>query len=473
MSLKLLFELSKAGSNKFTLPEIDVPVVAPACGRKSELELPELPEVEVMRHYTALARLVHGVEDGPYPLGSCTMKYNPKINEITASLDGFSQIHPLQPADTIDGCREVLSIMNSSLCGILGMDAVSFQPAAGAHGEMTSLLVMHKYLQSIGQSQRTKIIVPDSSHGTNPASAVAAGFEVVTIPSYSNGMVNMEALKAAVGDDTAAMMLTNPNTLGIFDKQIAEMAAVVHGAGALMYYDGANLNAIMGWSRPGDMGFDIVHVNLHKTFSTPHGGGGPGSGPIACKAFLKDYLPYTEVGYREASDAEKSIGKVKAFHGNFAVVVKALTYILTLGSDGLKDASGKAVLNANYLFRQIAALYDEEYRPCMHEFVVSASKAGEKWGVHALDIAKAMLDEGIHPPTIYFPLIVKEAMMFEPTETESRESIDALAETMRSIFATASTDAEALHAAPLHAYIARPDEVKAAKEMVVQWTVDN
>lgn len=470
MSLKLLFELSKQGSNKFELPKLDVPAVKPTVSRKSESGLPELPEVEVMRHYTALARLVHGVEDGPYPLGSCTMKYNPKLNEITASLDGFSQIHPLQPSDTIEGCKEVLSIMNSSLCGILGMDAVSFQPAAGAHGEMTSLLVMHKYLQSIGQSSRTKIIVPDSSHGTNPASAVAAGFEVVTIPSYPNGMVNMEALKAAVGPDTAAMMLTNPNTLGIFDKQIAQMAEIVHGAGALMYYDGANLNAIMGWSRPGDMGFDIVHVNLHKTFSTPHGGGGPGSGPIACKSFLKDYLPYTDLAYRGTVDAEKSIGKVMAFHGNFAVVVKALTYIMVLGSDGLKDASAKAVLNANYLFKQIAPLYDEEYRPCMHEFVVSAAKAGEKLGVHALDIAKAMLDEGIHPPTIYFPLIVKEAMMFEPTETESRESVDSLADTMRSIFSKAATDADSLHAAPLKAYIARPDEVKAAKEMKVIWS---
>jgi len=465
--IDLLFELSKKGSNKFSMPELDVPEAAPSVKRSSALELPEVPEVEVMRHYTALSRRVHGVEDGPYPLGSCTMKYNPKVNEMTASLDGFTGIHPLQPANTVEGCKEVLEIMNRSLCAVLGMDAVSFQPAAGAHGEMTSLLVMHKYLQSIGQSQRTKIIVPDSSHGTNPASAVAAGFEVVTIPSYPNGMVDMDALKAAVGDDTAAMMLTNPNTLGIFDKQIAEMSEVVHNAGGLMYYDGANLNAIMGWARPGDMGFDIVHVNLHKTFSTPHGGGGPGSGPIACKSFLEAFLPYTELGYRPGVDAQKSIGKVKAFHGNFAVVVKALTYILALGAEGLKDASGKAVLNANYLFKQIAHLYGEKYRPCMHEFVVSAAKAGDDYGVHALDIAKAMLDEGIHPPTIYFPLIVKEAMMFEPTETESKESIDSLAATMAQIFNVAASDPDALHAAPLKAYIGRPDEVKAAKEMKV------
>jgi len=467
--MDLLFELSKKGSNKFSMPELDVPQISAPFSRESELELPELPEVEVMRHYTALSRLVHGVEDGPYPLGSCTMKYNPKVNEMTASLNNFTAIHPLQPSDTIEGCKEVLSIMNSSLCAILGMDAVSFQPAAGAHGEMTSLLVMHKYLQSTGQDQRTKIIVPDSSHGTNPASAVAAGFEVVTIPSYPNGMVNMEALKEAVGSDTAAMMLTNPNTLGIFDKQIAEMSKIVHDAGALMYYDGANLNAIMGWARPGDMGFDIVHVNLHKTFSTPHGGGGPGSGPIACKGFLKDYLPYTELGYRGIVDKEKSIGKVKAFHGNFAVIVKALTYILSLGSEGLKDASAKAVLNANYLFKKIATLYKEEYHPCMHEFVVSAEKSGNEYGVHALDIAKAMLDEGIHPPTIYFPLIVKEAMMFEPTETESIESLDSLADTMTSIFSVASSNPDAMHAAPQKAYIGRPDEVKAAKDMRVRW----
>lgn len=464
---KLLFEQSVEGRNGFKLPALDVPLKESVQKRAEKLVLAELSEIELLRHYTALSKKVHGIEDGQYPLGSCTMKYNPKFNESMASLEGFANVHPLQSLGSVEGCVEVYKTLNHSLSSLLGVDDFSFQPAAGAQGELTSLMMIHKYHLSKGNPERIKVIVPDSSHGTNPASAIAAGFEVITIPSNKEGQTDIDALREAVGENTAAMMLTNPNTIGAFDKRIAEMAAIVHEAGGLMYYDGANLNALMGWARPGDMGFDIVHLNLHKTFATPHGGGGPGSGPIGCKKILTPFLPHTDLPYREAASGVLSIGKVKAFHGNFLVSLRALCYVLVLGKEGLKDASAKAVLNANYLCKCLAPIYGETYAPCMHEFALSAENIHQSKGISALDIAKAMLDKGIHPPTIYFPLIVKEAMMFEPTETESIDTLNDLVASMQAIFTQANEEPEQVHLAPLTTVIGRPDEVLAAKQMKV------
>lgn len=471
----LIFEKSRPGRELSLLPPCDVDEVLPEekDRRGLPLPLPEMSETQLSRHYTELAKKAHGVNDGFYPLGSCTMKYNPKINEDMAALPGFTEIHPLQPAHTTQGCMEVLKLAEKYLCEITGMSRMTFQPAAGAHGEFTGLLLMKAYHVSRGDTKRTKIIVPDSAHGTNPASAAMAGYSVVSIPSSEDGCVDIEKLKEAAGDDIAGLMLTNPNTVGLFDKNILEITRIVHDCGGLCYYDGANLNAVMGVVRPGDMGFDVIHLNLHKTFSTPHGGGGPGSGPVGCKENLAEFLPSVLVeGDQELAfvKPENSIGEVKNFYGNFLVVVRALTYILTLGREGLLEASQNAVLNANYMMHKLKDLYtvacDEV---CMHEFVMSLADLKKQTGVSAMDIAKGLLDHGIHPPTMYFPLIVEEALMVEPTETESKETLDEAIEVFRELYELAGKDPDSLHEAPVTTPVTRLDEVGAARHPVLRY----
>lgn len=466
----LLFEKSREGRGCAILPECDVPVVLPQekDARKQPLHMPALSEPELSRHYTELAHKTRGVNDGFYPLGSCTMKYNPRVNEQIAALEGFNQIHPLQPQDTVQGCMEVMALAEKYLCEITGMDHMTLQPAAGAHGELTGLLLMKAYHTSKGNTHKTKILVPDSAHGTNPASAAMAGYTVVSIPSGDDGCVDIEKLKEAAGDDIAGLMLTNPNTVGLFDKNIREITQIVHDCGGLCYYDGANLNAVMGIVRPGDMGFDIVHLNLHKTFSTPHGGGGPGAGPVGCKEELAQFLPSVLVekdgDELHFTKPEHSIGEMKSFYGNFLVVVKALTYILTLGREGIPQASSNAVLNANYMMNQLKDLYTMAYDDiCMHEFVMSLADLKKGTGISAMDIAKGLLDNNIHPPTMYFPLIVEEALMVEPTETESRETLDEAVAVFRQLHAQAAADPEGLHHAPTKTPVTRLDEVGAAR----------
>ena len=475
--MKLLFERSRPGRGQDLLPVCDVPEVSYGEDllRGSAPRLPEISEVDLGRHYTELAKQTHGVNDGFYPLGSCTMKYNPRINDAAAALPGFTDIHPLQPVSTVQGALEILYRTERMLCEITGMDGVTMQPAAGAHGEYTGLLLIRHYHLSRGDTARTKIIVPDSAHGTNPASASMAGFTVVSVPSNADGGVDLDALRAAVGPDTAGLMLTNPNTVGLFDPNILEITGIVHGAGGLCYYDGANLNAVMGHARPGDMGFDCVHVNLHKTFSTPHGGGGPGSGPVGCKAFLEEFLPSPRVRGENGSyslyDPPRSMGKVRSFYGNFLVAVRAFAYMITLGREGIPEASAGAVLNANYLMHRLAGQYDMSYPvPCMHEFVMTLERLKRETGVSAMDVAKRLLDFGIHPPTMYFPLIVHEALMVEPTETESPETLDEAAEIFLRILQEAKEDPESLHAAPHDCPIGRPDEVTAARNPVLRYT---
>ncbi|MGN0297622.1 MAG: aminomethyl-transferring glycine dehydrogenase subunit GcvPB [Lachnospiraceae bacterium] len=468
--MKLIFERSIPGRRCTILPECDVPIIDMGeMKRTKALHLPEVSENDISRHYTELAKETHGVNDGQYPLGSCTMKYNPKINEITAALPGFTNIHPLQPEGTVQGCLEAIHTAEKLFGEITGMDAMTFEPAAGAHGEFTGLLLIKAYHDHRGDFKRTKIIVPDSAHGTNPASAVMAGFTVVNIPSTVDGLVDLDALRAAVGEDTAGLMLTNPNTVGLFDKNILEITKIIHEAGGLNYYDGANLNAIMGIARPGDMGFDVVHLNLHKTFSTPHGGGGPGSGPVGCKEFLKKYLPGSsviedETGFHFQAH-EESIGSMKAFYGNFLVMIKALTYVLMLGREGIRSASQNAVLNANYIRTKLADTYDMAYdETCMHEFVMSLEQEKHDIEINAMDIAKSLLDYGIHPPTMYFPLIVHEALMVEPTETESKETLDELIHAFLEIHETAKSNPEYVHTAPHTTTVKRLDEVQAARK---------
>ena len=474
--MKLLFERSRAGRGSDLLPACDVPVVTYDQGllRAEALRLPEMAEVDLSRHYTELAKQTHGVNDGFYPLGSCTMKYNPRVNEEAAAQPGFTQLHPLQPVETVQGALEVIHTAEKMLCEITGMDSMTFQPAAGAHGEYTGLLLIRKYHQSRGDTARTKIIVPDSAHGTNPASATMAGFKVVSVPSNEQGGVDLDALRKAVGPDTAGLMLTNPNTVGLFDPNILEITQIIHDAGGLCYYDGANLNAIMGHVRPGDMGFDCVHLNLHKTFSTPHGGGGPGSGPVGCKAVLAQFLPSPHVEEKDGkfvfAAPEHTMGQVRSFYGNFLVVVKALAYLITLGKEGIPEASAGAVLNANYLMKQLAGAYDMSYdTQCMHEFVMTLQGLAHDTGVTAMDVAKRLLDFGMHPPTMYFPLIVHEALMVEPTETESMETLDEAARVFLDILAEAKTDAESLHHAPHDCPIGRPDEVTAARSPILRY----
>ena len=476
----LVFEKSRAGRGMSMLPACDVEIKKPGekDARQKELHLPQMSENDLSRHYTELAKKSHGVNDGFYPLGSCTMKYNPKINEDMAALPGFTQIHPLQPEHSVQGCLEVLKKSEEYLCEITGMDGMTFQPAAGAHGEFTGLMLIKAYHESRGDEKRTKIIVPDSAHGTNPASATMAGYKVVSIASAPDGGVDLEALKAACGEDPAGLMLTNPNTVGLFDKNILKITEIVHECGGLCYYDGANLNAVMGTVRPGDMGFDVIHLNLHKTFSTPHGGGGPGSGPVGCKSMLLQFLPsYRVVEKEEALSMEKaehSIGEMKEFYGNFLVVVKALTYLMTLGKEGIPEASQNAVLNANYMMNKLKDLYTMAYdEVCMHEFVMSLEDLKKKAGVSAMDIAKGLLDNGIHPPTMYFPLIVHEALMVEPTETESKEVLDHAIEVFRKLYNDALENPESLLQAPVTTPVTRMDEVEAARHPVLKYEFES
>lgn len=476
----LVFEKSRAGRGMSMLPACDVEIKKPGekDARQKELHLPQMSENDLSRHYTELAKKSHGVNDGFYPLGSCTMKYNPKINEDMAALPGFTQIHPLQPEHSVQGCLEVLKKSEEYLCEITGMDGMTFQPAAGAHGEFTGLMLIKAYHESRGDEKRTKIIVPDSAHGTNPASAAMAGYKVVSIASAPDGGVDLEALKAACGEDTAGLMLTNPNTVGLFDKNILKITEIVHECGGLCYYDGANLNAVMGTVRPGDMGFDVIHLNLHKTFSTPHGGGGPGSGPVGCKSMLLQFLPSYRVVEKEEAlameKAEHSIGEMKEFYGNFLVVVKALTYLMTLGKEGIPEASQNAVLNANYMMNKLKDLYTMAYdEVCMHEFVMSLEDLKKKAGVSAMDIAKGLLDNGIHPPTMYFPLIVHEALMVEPTETESKEVLDHAIEVFRKLYDDALENPEGLLQAPVTTPVTRMDEVEAARHPVLKYEFES
>ena len=476
--MKLLFERSHPGRRCTILPACDVPTceIDPALCREQAPHLPQMSENELSRHYTELAKQTYGVNDGFYPLGSCTMKYNPKVNDQIAALPGFASIHPLQPEETVQGCLEALDLASKYLCEITGMDDMTFQPAAGAHGELTGLMLIKKYHQANGHEGRVNILVPDSAHGTNPASATMAGFHVVSIPSLPNGCVDIEALRQAADEHTAGLMLTNPNTVGLFDPNIAEITEIVHKAGGLCYYDGANLNAIMGIVRPGDTGFDVVHLNLHKTFSTPHGGGGPGSGAVGCKDFLKPFLPsptltHDESGYHLHRDNPQSIGAVKSFYGNFLVVVRALCYLLSLGKEGVPEASQNAVLNCNYMMCHLKDLYDIAFDTgCMHEFVMTLENLKKEKGVTAMDIAKALLDNGIHPPTMYFPLIVEEALMVEPTETETRETLDHAIEVFRNIYIQAQEHPEQMHELPLHTPVRRLDEVGAARNPRLRYT---
>ncbi len=478
---KLIFEISKKDRKCFSLSKTEVPNfdVADALKRENEPKLPEVAEVDLVRHYTNISYKAHGVDNGFYPLGSCTMKYNPKINEETAAFEGFTGIHPLQDQEDVQGALELMYGLKRSLCEITGMHDMTLQPAAGAHGEWTALMMIKKYHEDNGNHHKKTILVPDSAHGTNPASAHVAGFDVKSIPSAQDGGVDIDALREAVDENTAGLMLTNPNTLGLFESRIVEMAKIVHEAGGMLYYDGANLNAIMGQVRPGDMGFDVIHLNLHKTFSTPHGGGGPGSGPVGCSERLAKYLPLPDVikdgnGYKLKTEDEKSIGQVKSFYGHFLTLVRAYTYVLTMGSDGLSKASRIAVLNANYMMNRLKDAYYVPFNgKCMHEFVMSAEKLKEEYGITAMDVAKALIDNGIHPPTVYFPLIVKEALMVEPTETESLETLDSACDILLNIAKTAKENPEKLHLAPETTPISRPDEVGAARTPILRFDFNN
>jgi glycine dehydrogenase subunit 2 len=476
----LIFELSSPGRKAYSLPKLDVPdvplesIVPEEDLRKEATDLPEVSEVDVVRHFTKLSQLNHGVDIGFYPLGSCTMKYSPKVNEQVAKLAGFALAHPYQPEELSQGALQLMYEMEQYLCELGGVKRCSLQPAAGAHGEYTGLLIIKAYHQQNGQ-KKTKVLIPDSAHGTNPASSVMAGFTTVGVKSDSRGGVDLEDLKAVMTDDVAALMLTNPNTLGLFDENIHKIAEIVHAKGGLLYYDGANANAIMGWSRPADAGFDVVHFNLHKTFSTPHGGGGPGSGPVGVVERLVPYLPVPTVEFDGTKyyleyDHPLSIGKMKAYYGNFGVVVKAYTYVRALGPDGLKEASEDAVLNANYIMRNILEYYDLQYnRHCMHEFVAAPFRIMEKTGVKTLDIAKRLLDYGVHPPTVYFPLIVHEALMIEPTETETKESLDYFINALNEIAKEAYADPSQAKTAPHNTVVGRLDESGAVKRLNLRW----
>jgi glycine dehydrogenase subunit 2 len=479
--MKLIFEISKKGRKAYSLPALDVPlkdineIIPEQLVRNDDLLLPEVSEPDVIRHFTNLSRLNYGVDSGFYPLGSCTMKYNPKINEDMCRLNGFSRVHPSQPEETVQGCLELIYSLDKMLSEIAGMEKFTLQPAAGAHGEMTGLMIIKAYHDSRKDYKRTKIIVPDSAHGTNPASAAIVGFDIVEVKSNENGGVDLDALKSILNDEIAGLMLTNPSTLGLFEKNIKEISDMVHEAGGLLYYDGANANAIMGISRPGDMGFDVVHLNLHKTFATPHGGGGPGAGPVGVKKELCAFLPKPVVQFDSEKyfldyDRPQSIGRVKAYYGNFGVMVRAYCYILSCGAEGLRKVSETAVLNANYMMNKLKKYYDVAYdMTCMHEFVLSGQKQKEM-GVSTLDIAKRLLDYGYHPPTIYFPLIVKESMMIEPTETESKETMDEFIEAMINIAKEVVSEPEKVHGAPSNTSVKRLDETKAARTTILKYT---
>ena len=475
----LIFEMGKEGRCAVDLPTCDVPtedittLIPQEFLRKNPARLPEVSQLDLMRHYTQLSNRNFGVDSGFYPLGSCTMKYNPKVNEDICRYPGFARLHPLQQPETVQGALEVLYDMEKYLAEISGMDGVTMQPVAGAHGELTGLKLIRAYHRHRGEV-RTKVIVPDSAHGTNPASAAVCGLEIVEIKSNEDGSINLDALRAVVGPDTAALMLTNPSTLGLFETQIEEIASIVHDAGGLLYYDGANANAIMGIVRPGDMGFDVVHFNLHKTFGTPHGGGGPGSGPVGVKKSLVPFLPtpvvtFDGTQYGLDTNRPESIGKVHSFYGNFGVIVRAYAYIRALGPDGLRQASQDAVLNANYCLSQLREQYYAPFtRFCMHECILTSKKQSQ-YGIRTLDIAKRLLDYGYHPPTIYFPMIVEEALMIEPTDTESKEILDGFIAVMKKIAVEAEEDSAQIKNAPQTTVVGRLDETMAARKPIVKW----
>ena len=483
MTEPLIFELSIPGRKGVRLPELDVPESElPADLLRDDLPLPEVSEVDVVRHYLRLSQLNYAVDKGIYPLGSCTMKYNPKINEVAARLPGFVGIHPLQDELTVQGALYLMYHLQEQLKAISGFDAISLQPAAGAHGELTGVLIMRKYHLDRGETQRDTMLIPDSAHGTNPASTSMSGLRVVEIPSDARGNVDLEAMKAYMNERLIGIMITNPNTLGLFDENLEAICQMVHEAGGLVYGDGANMNALMGIMRPADIGIDVMHFNLHKTFSTPHGGGGPGSGPVGVVAKLADFLPAPIVVKEEDAEEEaplytfynppKSIGRVKSFWGHFSVMIKAYTYIRMLGDEGVRRAAEHAVLNANYLLSRIRDVYPLPYdRICKHEFVVEG-RFEDAPGIRALDIAKRLIDYGVHPPTNYFPLIVHEALMIEPTETESKQEVDRYADILLKIAEEAKTDPDLLHEAPHNAPVRRLDEVYAARQKILRYRRD-
>ena len=476
---KLIFELSQPGRTGYKLPELDVEekdnLIPEEFLSNEELDLPEVSEVDVVRHYTNLSTLNFGVDTGMYPLGSCTMKYNPKINEEIIANPKLARLHPKQDDYQVQGALEAMYTLQKSLCEISAMDYMTLQPAAGAHGEITAITIFKKYHEVNGNSEKNEIIVPDSAHGTNPATAAMAGYKVVEVKSNANGVVDVEDLRKVVNEKTAGLMLTNPNTLGLFETKIKEIAEIVHEAGGLLYYDGANANAILGHARPGDMGFDAIHFNVHKTFSTPHGGGGPGAGPVGVKKFLREYLPKPIVEkdgdkYFLDYSMEHSIGRMKDFQGHFGILMRALTYILTMGSDGLKCASTTAVLNANYLQAQLKDDYNLPHDfICKHEFVLGGLKDDCDGQVKTLDVAKRLLDMGFHPPTVYFPLIVHEALMVEPTETEPKQTLDAFVAAMKQIAQEARENKDILLEAPITTVVRRPDETEAAKKLILTY----
>ncbi len=476
----LLFERSRPGRRASTLKATGIERAGAAervpagLRRTAPIGLPEIAERDLVSHYTRLAHRNFSIDEGFYPLGSCSMKYNPKIAETVAALPGFARLHPAQPAEQVQGMLELVVELERGLATLTGLDSVTFQPAAGAHGELTGLMIIRRYLEDQGDVRR-RVVIPDQAHGTNPASVRLAGYEVSEVPSDSRGLVDLSALEKLLDTDVAALMLTNPNTLGLFDENIAEIGRMLHAVGAKLYYDGANFNAILGRCRPGDMGFDVVHMNLHKTFATPHGGGGPGSGPVAVSAELAPYLPgpmpaqLSDGTYGWHTPA-RSIGRVHGWHGNMGIDVRAYSYFVGLGGDGLRRVSERAVLNANYLMQALSQDYDLPYPgPVMHEFVLSARRQKKATGIRALDVAKALIDRRIHPMTVYFPLIVDEAMMIEPTETESRETLDEFIAIMRDIARLAVEDPQVLRDAPVTAPVRRLDETRAARQLVPRW----
>ena len=471
---KLIFELSKPGRSAFSLPDTDCRLPRGGVWRETPPDLPEVSEVDVVRHYTNLSQMNFGVDTGFYPLGSCTMKYNPKINEEIAGMPAFTGLHPLQPAETTEGAQAVIDGLDKALAAITGMQHFTFLPCAGAHGELTGLMLMREYHLSRGDAGRTKVIVPDSAHGTNPASAAVCGLDIVVVKSKEDGLVDVEALKALLGPDVAGIMLTNPNTLGLFERDIREIASLVHGCGGLLYYDGANMNPLLGVVRPGDMGFDVMHINLHKTFSTPHGGGGPGSGPVGVRKGLEKFLPNPRVvknsdGSFSVSESEDSCGNVSATLGNFGVELRALAYILSLGKSGLAHAGPLATLNANYIKASLCDLYQLPIdRVCKHEFVFDGLK-DKSTGVTTLNVAKRLLDYGFHAPTIYFPLLFHESLMIEPTETESKETLDEFINVMRKIAIEAKENPDSVKSAPHNTPISRPDDTEAALNPIVTY----
>jgi glycine dehydrogenase subunit 2 len=477
---RLIFELSSPGRVAYSLPETDVParpvaeLIPAAHLRASAPALPEVSEFDVVRHYSRLSRLNYGVDTHFYPLGSCTMKYNPKLNEDMARLPGFARLHPLVPAAAAQGALALMHALAGMLAEIAGMDAVSLQPAAGAQGELAGVLMIRAYHAS-RREKRTKVLIPDSAHGTNPASTAVAGYEVVEVKSNARGEVDLEDLARRVDTDVAAFMITVPNTLGMFEPKVTEISELCHAKGVQVYMDGANLNAILGITRPGDLGFDVCHFNLHKTFTTPHGGGGPGAGPVGIKAHLEPFLPVPVVvkdGDRFGLDWKrpKSIGKLQAFWGNVGMLVRAYTYIRTMGGEGLRSVADNAILNANYVLKRLEAHYDVPVAgPCMHECVLSARRQ-KRQGVTAMDVAKRLLDLGFYAPSTYFPLIVEEALMIEPTETESRETLDAFCDAMIQIAEEAATSPQPIHDAPVTTPVRRLDQTRAAREPALRWT---